>query len=66
MKTQFSRVLVSSGFLNVALLPLLAHFFAEQGAAAAVMITEAAIALALAYILYAQGIALIGRPATPK
>jgi PST family polysaccharide transporter len=66
MKTQFSRVLVSSGFLNVALLPLLAHFFAEQGAAAAVMITEAAIALALAYILYAQGITLIGRPATPK
>jgi PST family polysaccharide transporter len=63
MKTAFSRVLVSSGFLNVALLPLLAKFFAEQGAAAAVLIAESSVAAALAYILYSQGVSLIGRPA---
>lgn len=63
MKTAFSRVLVSSGFLNVALLPLLAKFFAEQGAAAAVLISESSVAAALAYILYSQGVSLIGRPA---
>jgi polysaccharide transporter, PST family len=63
MKTAFSRVLISSGFLNVALLPLLAKFFAEQGAAAAVLVAESSVAAALAYILYAQGVSLIGRPA---
>jgi PST family polysaccharide transporter len=63
MKTAFSRVLISSGFLNVALLPLLAKWFAEQGAAAAVLVAESAVATALAYVLYAQGVSLIGRAA---
>lgn len=63
MKTAFSRVLISSGFLNVALLPLLAKWFAERGAAAAVLVAESAVAAALAYILYAQGVSLIGQAA---
>ncbi|WP_323122763.1 flippase [Burkholderia alba] len=63
MKTAFSRILISSGILNVALLPLLAKFFAEQGAAAAVLIAETSVAAALAYVLYRQRVELFGRPA---
>jgi len=60
MKKSFSRILISSGFLNVALLPLLAKLFAEQGAAAAVLIAESSVAAALAYVLYWQGVSLLG------
>ncbi|KVE26999.1 polysaccharide biosynthesis protein [Burkholderia singularis] len=64
MKSAFSRILISSGILNVALLPLLAKFFAEQGAAAAVLIAETAVAAALAYVLYRRRVSLFARPAT--
>ncbi|NYH27177.1 oligosaccharide flippase family protein [Paraburkholderia bryophila] len=61
MKTAFSRILISSGILNIALLPPLAKWFAEQGAAAAVLFTETSVAVALAWILYSRGVSLIGR-----
>ncbi|KVE38731.1 flippase [Burkholderia sp. TSV86] len=64
MKSAFSRILISSGILNVALLPLLAKFFAEQGAAAAVLIAETSVAAALAYVLYRRRVSLFARPAT--
>ena len=64
MKSAFSRILIGSGFLNVALLPPLAKWFAEQGAAAAVLLAESSVAIALACVLYWQGVSLIGRPAT--
>ncbi|AIV84468.1 flippase [Burkholderia pseudomallei] len=63
MKTAFSRVLISSGVLNVALLPPLAKCFAEQGAAAAVLIAETAVAATLAYVLYRKRVSIFARPA---
>lgn len=63
MKTAFSRILISSGILNVALLPLLATFFAAQGAAAAVLIAESSVTAALGYVLYRQRVELFCRPA---
>lgn len=66
MKKAFTRILISSGILNVALLPVLAKYFAEQGAAAAVLLAEAAVAAALAAVVYREGIPLIGRPAARR
>lgn len=66
MKTAFSRILISSGILNVALLPLLAKFFAEQGAAAAVLIAETSVAAALAWVLYRQRVAMFAPRPAPR
>lgn len=52
--------------LNVALLPVLAKYFAEQGAASAVLLAEAAVAAALAAVVDHEGIPLIGRPAARR
>ncbi|MCQ4437398.1 hypothetical protein NO135_20605, partial [Clostridioides difficile] len=46
MKTAFTRILMSSGILNIVLLPVLAKYFAELGAAAAVLLAAAAVAAA--------------------
>jgi O-antigen/teichoic acid export membrane protein len=61
LKVQFSRVLLSSGVLNFALLVPLTHLFGAQGAAATVLTTETAIVIAMAYTLSLQGVALLKR-----
>lgn len=60
MKAAFTRVLMSSGVLNIVLVPLLARYFAELGAAAAVLVAEAAVAAALAAVVYRAGVPLLG------
>jgi O-antigen/teichoic acid export membrane protein len=62
MKSHFSRVLIASAVLNFSLLGVLAHFFAEQGAAATVLVVETSIACAMAFTLYLQGVPLLKRP----
>jgi O-antigen/teichoic acid export membrane protein len=64
MKSHFSRVLISSAVLNFSLLAVLAKLFAEQGAAATVLIVQTAIALGMAFTLYLQGVPLLKRPIT--
>ncbi|WP_423381477.1 oligosaccharide flippase family protein [Burkholderia sp. LMG 32019] len=59
MKRAFSVILISSGVLNVTLLPPLAMLFAERGAAIAVLIAETAVAVALAYVLRRERVGLI-------
>ncbi|MBN3737860.1 oligosaccharide flippase family protein [Burkholderia seminalis] len=59
MKRAFSIILISSGALNVTLLPPLAMLFAERGAAIAVLIAETAVAVALAYVLRRERVGLI-------
>ncbi|KVK83878.1 polysaccharide biosynthesis protein [Burkholderia ubonensis] len=66
MKKAFTRVLMSSGVLNVVLLPLLAKYFAEQGAAAAVLLAESAVAIALAAIVHRERVPLISSLATRR
>ncbi|MEM5369629.1 flippase [Paraburkholderia azotifigens] len=56
MKSQFSRILLSSGALNVVLIYILATWFAAIGAAAAVLVTQTAVVAAMAYTLYAKGV----------
>ncbi|MBR8343335.1 oligosaccharide flippase family protein [Burkholderia ambifaria] len=60
MKSAFTRILMSSGILNIVLVPVLAKYFAELGAAAAVLTAEAAVAAALATVVYRAGIPLLG------
>ncbi|WP_420212545.1 oligosaccharide flippase family protein [Burkholderia aenigmatica] len=62
MKRAFSVILISSGMLNVTLLPPLAMLFAERGAAIAVLIAETAVALALAYVLRRERVGLVNVP----
>ncbi|MGU7844072.1 oligosaccharide flippase family protein [Burkholderia sp. AW33-5] len=59
MKRAFSVILISSGVLNVTLLPPLAMLFAERGAAIAVLIAETAVAVALVYVLRRERVGLI-------
>lgn len=59
MKRAFSVILISSGVLNVTLLPPLAMLSAERGAAIAVLIAETAVAVALAYVLCRERAGLI-------
>ncbi|KVN33768.1 polysaccharide biosynthesis protein [Burkholderia pyrrocinia] len=66
MNKVFTRILMSSGILNIALLPVLAKYFAEQGAAAAVLLAEAAVAAALAAVVYREGIPFIRHPAARR
>lgn len=61
MKTQFSRVLFGSAVLNFMLLPVLAKLFAEQGAAATVLIVQTCVAIAMATTLYMQGVSFLKR-----
>jgi PST family polysaccharide transporter len=61
MKAQFSRVLLGSAALNFSLLAVLAHLFAEQGAAATVLIVQATVAVAMATTLYMQGVPFLKR-----
>ena len=56
MKKQFSWILLSSGLLNVAMLAILATLFSAPGAAAAVLVTESAVAVTMAYTLYSKGV----------
>ncbi|MBN3753589.1 flippase [Paraburkholderia sp. Tr-20389] len=56
MKNQFSRILLSSGALNVVLIYFLATWFAAVGAAAAVLITQTAVVVAMAYTLHSKGV----------
>lgn len=46
----------SSGALNVVLIYVLATWFAAAGAAAAVLITQTAVVVAMAYTLYSKGV----------
>lgn len=66
MKTAFTRILMSSGILNIVLVPVLAKHFAEQGAAVAVLLAETAIAAALATVVYRARIPLIGSAAARR
>lgn len=62
MKSAFTRILMSSGILNIVLVPVLARYFAERGAAVAVLMAEAAVAAALATVVYRAGIPMPGSP----
>ncbi len=66
MKSAFTRILMSSGIVNIVLVPVLAKYFAELGAAAAVLLAEAAVAAALAIVVYRAGIPLPGSPAARR
>jgi PST family polysaccharide transporter len=62
LKSQFSRVLIGSAILNFAVLGVLAKLFAEQGAAATVLIVETCVAAAMALTLYLEGVPFLKRP----
>jgi len=53
---QFSRILLASGILNVVIGVPLIHFFAAQGAGAAVLITEMTVAVTMIVVLQKHGI----------
>ena len=61
MKAQFSRVLLGSAVLNFGLLPVLSKLYAEQGAAATVLVVQTAIAIAMASMLYLQKVPFLKR-----
>lgn len=61
MKAQFSRVLLGSAVLNFGLLPVLSQLYAEQGAAATVLVVQTAIAFAMAGMLYLQKVPFLKR-----
>lgn len=64
LKSQFSRVLIGSAILNFAVLAVLAKLFAEQGAAATVLVVETCVATAMALTLYLEGVPFLKRPIT--
>ncbi|AJY16071.1 flippase [Burkholderia multivorans] len=66
MKRAFSTILISSGLLNVTILPPLAALFAERGAAIAVLLVETAVVGALVYVLYRERVGLIDMPARSR
>ncbi len=51
MKQTFSRILIFSGVLNLALLPPLAHWFGAQGAAISVLFTEFTVTVSMGLAL---------------
>lgn len=53
---QFSRILIASGLLNLALAFPLIKLFAAQGAGAAVLTTETVVTLTMAFVLHSHGI----------
>jgi polysaccharide transporter, PST family len=61
MRSQFSRVLIVSAFLNFGLLTLLAKLYGEQGAAATVLVVETYIAVAMAATLYFEKVPFLKR-----
>jgi polysaccharide transporter, PST family len=61
MMAQFTRVLLGSAVLNFGLLPVLAKLYAEQGAAATVLVVQTAIAVAMAATLYLQKVPFLKR-----
>jgi polysaccharide transporter, PST family len=61
MRSQFSRVLIVSAFLNFGLLALLARLYGEQGAAATVLTVETYIAVAMGATLYFQKVPFLRR-----
>jgi PST family polysaccharide transporter len=56
MQRQFSWILLASGALNIAMIYVLATSFGASGAAAAVLLTEAAVVTAMVYTLHAEGV----------
>lgn len=65
MKSRFGVIVLSSGLLNIMLIGGLASRFGASGAAAAALLTEAAIAAAMIFALYTEGIVqLICKPLT--
>ncbi|WP_423369882.1 oligosaccharide flippase family protein [Burkholderia sp. LMG 32019] len=66
MKRVFSTILISSGLLNVTILPPLASLFAERGAAIAVLMVETAVAVALVYVICRERVGLINLPARSR
>lgn len=61
LRSQFSRVLIVSAFLNFGLLTLLAKLYGEQGAAATVLVVETYIAVAMGATLYFQKVPFLKR-----
>ncbi|AIO46033.1 MULTISPECIES: oligosaccharide flippase family protein [Burkholderia] len=66
MKRVFSTILISSGLLNVTILPPLASLFAERGAAIAVLMVETTVAVVLMYVLFRERVGLINMPARSR
>jgi len=58
MKPQFSRTIVISAFVSIIILFPLCYWFKAPGAAASALITETAVTLAMAMMLYVRGIDL--------
>lgn len=59
LERQFSRILIISGFLNVAMAVPLIHWFAAEGAAASVLITETVVTFSTFLALERHGIHLL-------
>jgi hypothetical protein len=61
MKTQYSRIIVVSAFLNNLILFPLCYRFKAPGAAASALITETVVTLAMGMMLYGRGVDLLPR-----
>jgi O-antigen/teichoic acid export membrane protein len=59
MKREFTRIVVASGLVNLVLLAALAPKFGAMGAAAAVLITETLVTIAMAWALQGRGVSLV-------
>jgi polysaccharide transporter, PST family len=59
LERQFSRILIVAGLLNIVMAVPLIHWFAAEGAAASVLITEAVVTLATFLALEWRGIHLL-------
>jgi PST family polysaccharide transporter len=66
MKSQFGRVLLGAAVLNVALLTVLSTFFAELGAATALLTVQAYVAIAMATTLYMQRVPFFLKQGVPE
>lgn len=55
LKAEFSKIIILSGIINLALLVPLSFFMGAEGAAIAVMITETIVTIAMALILINKG-----------
>lgn len=61
MKKVFSRILLGSGVVNILLLVPLALHFGSQGAAMAVLVTEATVTMVMAVVLFNKEVPVFGR-----
>jgi PST family polysaccharide transporter len=61
MRTQFSRIIIASSFLNILILFPLSYYFGAPGAASCGLITETVVTVFMGILLYRRGIDLMPR-----